>query len=97
MARKLTKNVYVGETLYRAGSTPPKDIAEQITNPKAWDGDAPDAVDDAVDEAPDYDSMAPDSLAALADTRGVEVKGTGKDGNVLKKDLVAALKSADQS
>lgn len=41
MGRKLAKNVYVGETLYRADTEPPKEIAEQITNPAAWGDEAP--------------------------------------------------------
>lgn len=58
MARKLAANVYVGETLYRAGTSPEKEIADQITNPKAWgedeDGNAlPDVDTDADgDDAP---------------------------------------------
>lgn len=37
--RKLAANVWVGDpaVLYEAGSTPPKEHAELITNPKAWD------------------------------------------------------------
>jgi hypothetical protein len=38
--RKLARNVWVGGRFYEAGSTPPKEDADQITNPKAW-GDEP--------------------------------------------------------
>jgi hypothetical protein len=38
--RKLASNVWVGGELYEAGSAPPKEVADQITNPKAW-GDEP--------------------------------------------------------
>lgn len=34
--KKLYANVYVGDKMYEAGSTPSKDIADQITNEKAW-------------------------------------------------------------
>jgi hypothetical protein len=34
--RKLASNVWVGGELYEAGSAPPKEVADQITNPKAW-------------------------------------------------------------
>lgn len=34
--KKLARNVYVGGNVYAAGSTPPKEIADQITNEKAW-------------------------------------------------------------
>lgn len=36
--RKLAANVYVDGVLHPAGSTPPKDAADRITNPKAWPG-----------------------------------------------------------
>lgn len=39
--RKLAANVWVGGVFYASGSTPEKDVADQITNPKAWhEGDA---------------------------------------------------------
>ena len=40
--KKLAANVYVGSVLYEAGSSPEKEIAEQITNPKAW-GESPES------------------------------------------------------
>jgi hypothetical protein len=42
MSKKLAMNVYVNGTAYEAGSTPPKDVADQITNPKAWGADESD-------------------------------------------------------
>ena len=44
-----------------------------------------------------YDAMKPEELKAEADQRQVSVEGTGKDGNVLKSDLVAALVLADKA
>jgi len=44
--KKLAANVQVGDALYEAGSTPPKEIADQITNPKAW-GKSDDSDSDA--------------------------------------------------
>ena len=41
--RKLASNVWVGGTLYEAGSTPPKEVADQISNPKAWEDDKPES------------------------------------------------------
>lgn len=41
----------------------------------------------------DYASMKADDLQKLADDRGLEVKGSGKDDKVLKDDLVKALSS----
>jgi hypothetical protein len=42
-----------------------------------------------------YDSMSPEDLQAEAARRELDVQGTGADGNVLKKDLVAALQADD--
>lgn len=42
-------------------------------------------------EALDVNGMSLDELQAEADRRGLTVEGTGKDGNVLKADLVKAL------
>ncbi len=43
MSKKaLVANVSVGGVTYLAGSTPPREVADQIDNPKAW-GEDPDA------------------------------------------------------
>lgn len=44
-----------------------------------------------------YAAKSPEELQAEADRRGLNVEGTGKDGNVLKADLVAALEAHDQA
>lgn len=44
----------------------------------------------------DYDSQTPEALAAEAARRDLQVNGTGKDGNVLKADLLAALTTDDE-
>jgi hypothetical protein len=43
-------------------------------------------------EQKDYGSMSRDELDAEAEALGLKVKGTGKGGNVLKRDLLKALK-----
>jgi hypothetical protein len=48
------------------------------------------------DEPGDYDSRHVDDLAGEVAARGLDVKGTGKDGNVLKADLVKALEDNDK-
>lgn len=93
MARKLAKNVYVGETLYMAGSTPPKEDADQITNPAAWGDDAPEA--DGKDDDKGYAGQKVGELEAEVAKRELEVEGSGKDGKVVKADLVAALEADD--
>lgn len=42
-----------------------------------------------------YDAMNVPDLQAEADRRGLEVQGTGADGNVVKADLVGALQADD--
>ncbi len=44
----------------------------------------------------DYESQTKAELQEEADKRGLEVKGTGSDGAVLKDDLVKALKKSDK-
>lgn len=34
--KKLAANVWVNGEFHEAGSTPPKEVADQIANPKAW-------------------------------------------------------------
>lgn len=88
MARKLAKNVYVGETLYMAGSTPPKEDADQITNPAAWGDDSSDDADKG------YADQKVADLKAEAEKRGLEVEGA--DGKAaVKADYVAALEADD--
>lgn len=36
-AKKLGRNVWVGDRLFMAGDAPDKEFADQITNPKAWE------------------------------------------------------------
>lgn len=43
----------------------------------------------------DYENHNAADLQAEADRRDLSVEGTGKDGNVLKADLVKALEGAD--
>lgn len=44
MARTLARNVHVAGTFFKAGDSPDKEYAEQITNPKAW-GEADEKAD----------------------------------------------------
>jgi hypothetical protein len=46
---------------------------------------------------PDYRDWSPEELHAAADARGVSVTGTGKDGHVLKADLITALETDDKT
>lgn len=42
-------------------------------------------------DTPDFESMDVSTLEGLADKHDVTVKGSGANGNVVKKDLVSAL------
>lgn len=44
----------------------------------------------------DYGAMRRDQLDAYADARGLDVKGTGKDGGVVAADLAKALTADDK-
>lgn len=99
--RVLAAHVVVGGRSFAPGESPEKEFADQITNPKAWEGgDAPQAGDGDSDESAadkGYADRKVDELQAEADERGLEVEGSGKDGKVLKADLVAALEADDAS
>lgn len=90
-ARKLTANVYVDGVLHEADSTPPAEVAKQITNPKAWGGDAP--ADES--DAPKYPEGEPsedwthDQLDAYAADKSVDLTGAKN-----KADKVAAAKAS---
>lgn len=86
--RKLTSNVWVNGTLHLAGSSPEKDVADQITNPNAWS-----AEDEA--EGPRYPEGDPSEqwtgkqLDAYGEDHQVDVSGFGK-----KADKLAAIQAA---
>lgn len=92
MARKLAANVYVGETLYRAGTSPEKEIADQITNPKAWgEGVADDSGDSG--EKP-LSKMSKDELVAEVEKRNADREDDAKLPTTgTKPELVAALEA----
>lgn len=46
----------------------------------------------AAQDATDYESLHVEQLQSLATAAGIDVKGTGQGGAVLKADLVKALK-----
>lgn len=47
-------------------------------------------------EAEDYSALSKDDLEKEAASRGLEVEGSGADGNVVKDDLVSALEESDE-
>lgn len=103
-ARKLKAYVHVAGRVFAPGDVPPKEFADQITNPSAWDGDAP------VSEGPDGDEKAGDEksvpsvyakvkvedLKAEIEGRNVDREDDAKlssDGN--KAALIGVLEADD--
>lgn len=87
MARQLKQSVFAGGELYPAG-TAESDVKTKIAD-EFWTGDAGSG-------SSGYSGQSVEELQAEADKRGLEVEGTGKNGNVLKGDLVAALEQDDE-
>lgn len=63
---------------------------EQYENVKA--DVLPKSVQEANSGEKNIDELSADELKALAEAKGIEVVGTGKDGNILKADYLNALK-----
>lgn len=61
----------------------------------ALDAGNPDADDEEPED--DYDEWSKDELKEEADKRELEVTGTGRNGSVLVKDLVSALREDDKT
>ena len=55
------------------------------------------AVADDGDDEDSYGKMSAEDLQSEVDSRGIEVEGTGANGNVLKRDLIAALEADDNN
>lgn len=106
--RKLARNVFVAGRLFLADSEPPKEFADQISNPNAWaggskeksEGSKPDAqkADGSGSEAKKLGDHTVPELQAEIDKRNegreedAKIQVGGK-GN--KADLVKALKADD--
>jgi hypothetical protein len=56
-----------------------------------------DATTQPPSSAPDYSELDVPALEEAVAERDLEVEGTGKDGNVVKADLIAALEADDQA
>lgn len=63
----------------------------------APDGDSGDDDGGSSDSSDGYDDQDVDVLSAEAADRDLEVEGTGKNGNVLKADLIKALREDDSA
>jgi hypothetical protein len=74
------------------GQLVPADLHQAYADATGEDVPEPDT-----GESTDYESQPVEDLEAEAKRRGLEVEGTGANGNVLKADLVAALKADDES
>lgn len=92
MAKTLKANVWVDGEFYAAGATPPKAVADKITNPHAWEDDA-----DTAEPTPNYGKLSAAKLKAEIEKRN-EDRPEGEpqlstEGS--KDDLIAVLQSDD--
>lgn len=83
-----------------AGLTP-EDKAEELREQFGWDptGDYADHVDDVTSDPPggtNFKDLSKDELERLVEQEGLEVEGTGANGNVLVSDLVEALEENER-
>ena len=90
--------VYVNGSVYGPGDEVPSDVADLITNPKAWDGDGPTASNDGDDSADGYARLTKSQLTDLIKDRN---EGRADDAKIIptggnKPDLIAALEADDQ-
>ena len=77
-----------------AGTRIPPDLIDAYNEATGGDASAADADTGDARTGDSYDDMKVDDLQAEADRRGLTVEGTGKDGNVVKADLIKALRGA---
>lgn len=87
--RKLAANVHVGGRFFEAGSTPDKEFADQITNPKAW---GEDVESEATSDGPPPKAgrgSGKEAWAAYAEKLDVDV-----DADATRDDIVAAVAAA---
>lgn len=87
--RKLAANVHVGGRFFEAGSTPEKEFADQITNPKAWGED--EAAEAASDGPPPKAGRGSgkEAWAAYAEAKDVEF-----DADASRDEIIAAVEAA---
>ena len=82
-----------------AGDDVPAWASKQIVNPKAWDGDAPEAKKTDADGEPAAEGYESKTVAALV--AGLDLGAQGRDdesrvsGDGNKADLIAALEADD--
>lgn len=91
MGRVLNQTVLAGGVVYPAGTAETKELAEKITNPAHWTGEASSESTDT-----GYDGLKVDELKATIAARNEgrdEAKQIPATGN--KADLVAALEADD--
>jgi hypothetical protein len=88
---------YTTSEAEQAGSGASRASVDIIDDPALRLGDTPRPEGNSLGESGDgYESMKKAELEALADERGLEIEGSGANGNVTKDDLVAALEDADE-
>lgn len=91
MSRVLTATVVHQGNVYAVGTSESGIPQADKIVADVWDRPA-----DGAGETDGYVGWKVDDLAAEAEKRGLTVEGSGKDGKVVKADLVAALDADDK-
>jgi hypothetical protein len=90
--KKLAAYVHVGGEVYKPGDTPPKDVAEEITNPLAWGKDADDDTETA--DGPPPLSGKGSGKGAWADYAETFDPPVEVEADATRDDIVDAIRAA---
>lgn len=82
MSRRLKFSVMIGSTVHEAGTEPGEDVAGQITNPDAWDGEG------SGEPPRSGKGSGADAWRTYAESMGVTV-----DEDMSRDDIIAQLDS----
>lgn len=101
------RGVRFGEHFFNLGEIIPDSVREQYPEPfdraiqrgsvtVTLGGDAAEAAVSRINtDLSRFDGLSKAKLLVMAETAGIEVKGTGSGGSVLKADLISALSGVD--
>lgn len=97
MGKKLARNVNVDGVTYLAGEEPPADIAEQITNEKAWEADEDASDGDPAEQDRFVGDVSSDSPPKAEEVSSVTDKVGEDEGDSTATRRRAAKKTAASS
>jgi hypothetical protein len=97
VTRALAGNVWVDDVLYKAGTVPPPDVAERITNPKAWNAPAPEQVVESGSPEPAPASAPKSDVFDPSDHSVVEVREYLAQADDSEKERVLASEASGKA